>query len=136
MAYMDQEKKAKIAPEVKRICAKYGVKGSLSVDHHTSLILTIKSGVLDFIGNANAVLAQDPRALAQKSQPLKDYIQVNTYWYHEHFTGVVKEFLGEVINAMNDGNWNKSDIQSDYFNVGWYLNINVGRWNKPYELVK
>jgi hypothetical protein len=33
---------------------------------------------------------------------------------------------------MNDGNWDKSDIQSDYFNVGWYVDVNIGKWNKPY----
>jgi hypothetical protein len=36
---------------------------------------------------------------------------------------------------MNDGNHDNSDIQSDYFDVGWYISINVGRWDKPYELV-
>ena len=29
----------------------------------------------------------------------------------------------ELRNAMMDGNWDKSDIMSDYFNVGWYVSI-------------
>jgi hypothetical protein len=44
--------------------------------------------------------------------------------------------MQEVFAEMNDGNWDKSDIQSDYFNVGWYVDVNIGRWNKPYALVK
>jgi hypothetical protein len=36
---------------------------------------------------------------------------------------------------MNDGNFDKSDIQSDYFHVGWYVSVNIGKWNKPYEVV-
>jgi hypothetical protein len=37
---------------------------------------------------------------------------------------------------MMVGNHDRSDIQSDYFDVGWYVDINIGRWNKPYALVK
>jgi hypothetical protein len=22
---------------------------------------------------------------------------------------------------------------TDYFDVGWYIDINVGKWNKPYQ---
>ena len=126
MAYMNQEKKAKIAAIIKPILKKYGVKGSLAVSNHMKLVLNIKSGPIDFIGNFNETC--DPRYLA------KDDIQVNTYWYHDHFSGVAKKFLGEVIPAMNCGNHDRSDIQTDYFCVGWYIAINIGRWNKPYEL--
>jgi hypothetical protein len=37
---------------------------------------------------------------------------------------------------MNVGNHDRSDIQSDYFDVGWYVDVNVGAWNQPYELAK
>ena len=53
MAYMSQEKKSKIAPTVKKILAKYGVKGSLAVSNHMTLVLNIKSGSIDFIKNYN-----------------------------------------------------------------------------------
>ena len=36
---------------------------------------------------------------------------------------------------MNDGNHDRSDPQSDYFDVGWYVDVNIGKWNKPYTLV-
>jgi hypothetical protein len=111
MAYVSQELKAKIAPQVKAILKKYKVKGSLAVRNHSTLVLNVKQSDIDFGG---------------------DRIQVNPYWYHEHFTGRAKEFLSEVIPAMNAGNWDKSDIQSDYFNVGWYVDVNIGKWNKPY----
>jgi len=51
-------------------------------------------------------------------------------------SGEAKAFLTEVYEAMMEGNHNNSDIQSDYFDVGWYVNIQVGKWNKPYELIK
>lgn len=123
MAYMSQEKKAKLSPKIKAVLAKYKMKGSISVDHYTSLVVTLKSGKIDF--------AKD--FINQRGE---FHYQVNTYWCHEHYTGTAQKFLVELRAAMNDGNHDRSDIQSDYFDVGWYVNINIGKWNKPYELVK
>ena len=133
MAYMSQEKKAKIAPVVKAVLAKYKVKGSLSVHHHTALTLTIKSGPIDFIGNFNRVAGSRPGGF-RNGESAKDSLQINEYWYHEHFDGVAKDFLKEVIDAMNDGNHDNSDIQTDYFDVGWYIDVRIGRsWIDPYS---
>jgi hypothetical protein len=62
------------------------------------------------------------------------YEQVNPYHYNEHFDGIALAFLEEVMPVMNDGNYDKSDIQTDYFNVGWYVDVNIGQWNKPYTV--
>jgi hypothetical protein len=133
MAYMSQEKKAKIAPVVKAILKKYNVKGSLSVRNHMTLCLTIKSGVIDFIGNYNSVVSAQPGGFRNGSAA-EQSLDVNPYWYQDHFDGVAKKFLKEIFTAMNEGNWDKSDIQTDYFNVGWYVDVNIGRWNQPYIL--
>jgi hypothetical protein len=125
MAYVSQELKAKIAPKVKAILKKYKVKGSLAVRHHSTLVLNIKEGALDMY-----------KDFAKSEDAEKFGIQVNPYWYKEHFSGKTKAFLSEVIPAMNDGNWDKSDAQTDYFNVGWYVSVNIGKWNKPYQLSK
>ena len=133
MAYMSQERKAKISPKIKQILKKYGVKGSLSVHNHSALSLTVKSGKIDFISNINRVLSDRPGGFRNDS-PAKDSIQVNPYWYQEHFDGEALRFLSEILPAMNDGNHDNSDIQSDYFDVGWYVYVNIGRYNKPYNL--
>jgi len=134
MAYMNQEKKAAIAPVVKAILKKYKVKGSLAVRHHSTLVLNIKSGALDFIGNFNKLAADRPEGL--RNGLAKDSLQVNPYWAHEHFDGKVKQFVTEVLAALNVGNHDRSDIQSDYFDVGWYVDVNVGQWDKPYQFTK
>ena len=139
MAYMSQEKKAKIAPKVKAILAKYKVKGSLAVRNHSSLVLNLKSGSIDLIEN---YIDTDSKTFHgnKMSQDQIDYIRskksmdVNPYWFKEHFSGKSLDFLKEIFVAMNDGNWDKSDIQSDYFNVGWYVDVNVGKWDKPYTV--
>ena len=133
MAFMNQEKKALLAPAVKAILKKYGVKGSLAVSNSSSLVLNLKSGPIDFIKNYDETVSKRPGSTRQLMGDSKS-LQVNTYWYDEQYSGVAKEFLGEVITAMKVGNWNKSQIEVDYFDVGWYVNVNVGRWNKPYVL--
>jgi hypothetical protein len=131
MAYMSQEKKSKISPLVKSICKKYGIKASLAVRHHSTLVLNVKSGTIDFISNFNETIENRPGGFRNGS-PAEKSLQINTYWYHEHFSGKAKKFLSEILQVMNSGNHNNSDIQSDYFDVGWYVDVNIGQWDKPY----
>ena len=133
MAYMSQEKKAKIAPVVKKILAKYNLKGSLSVRNHMSLCLKIKQGPIDFIKNFNDTVSQRPGwggSFATGS------VSLNPYHVQDHFTGRALAALRELYAAMMDGNHDRSDIMTDYFDVGWYIDIDVGTWNAPYALVK
>ena len=125
MAYVSKELKANVAPVVKAILKKYKLKGSLSVRNHSTLVLTISAGSIDFVGNFNE---QGPRSLAV------GYVQVNEYHYDSHFTGAAKSALGELLDAMNVGNHDDSDYQTDYFSVGWYTNVNIGKWNKNYVI--
>ena len=119
---MNQERKARIAANVKPILKKFGVKGSLSVRNYATICLTITEGVIDFE---------------------KDYgtdskfgIQVNPYWYKEQFKGRAKEFLSEVIPAMYSADYyNNSDAQIDYFDTAYYVDVNIGKWNKPYKVI-
>ena len=32
----------------------------------------------------------------------------------------------------NQYNWDNSDIQTDYFDVNFYLNLSIGKWDKPF----
>jgi hypothetical protein len=123
MAYVSQELKTKLSPKIKAICKKHGIKASLAVRNHSTLVLNVKSGNIDFFKDF------DNEASARKFG-----IQVNTYWYQDHFKGEALSFLKEVIPAMNNGNHDNSDIQSDYFDVGWYIDVNIGKWNKPYAV--
>lgn len=128
MAYMTQEKKKELAPKIKQICKKYGVKASLGVNNHSTLVLNINSGSIDFFGDATE------RANVSEYSIENGNFHVNTYCYKGHFTGKALSFLSEVIPSMNIGNYDKSDVMTDYFDVGWYVDVNVGRWNKSYIL--
>jgi hypothetical protein len=135
MAYVSKEMKAKIAPVVKALLTRYGLKGSLSVNHHSTLVLTIRSGVIDFVKNYNETVSG--RYNEREFTPAKDSIQVNPYWCHEHFNGRAKDFLVQAIDALKGPEYfDHSDAQVDYFHCSHYVSINIGRWDKPYALVK
>jgi hypothetical protein len=138
MAYMSQERKQQRAPIIKSILKKYGVKGSLSVRNHSTLVLNIKSGDIDFIENyiktdSNVMhgrkMAQDQIDYIRKNKRL----DVNPYWYQEHFSGVAKKFLKEILDAMyGDDYFDETDAQVDYFHCSHYVDVNIGKWNTPY----
>ena len=136
MAYVSQELKAKLAPSIRAICKRYGIRASLAVRNHSTLVLNVKQGKIDFVENFNRVCSSRPRSNSTGFQPARDHISVNPYWYKEHFDGRALQFLSEVLPAMNAGNHDRSDIQSDYFDVGWYVDVNIGQWDKPYALEK
>ena len=123
MAYVSQKDKAELAPSIKAVLKKYKMKASIAVRHHSTLVVNIKSGAIDFSGNYTHG---------------DQYIQVNEYWIDDHYANntVAKNFLNELLAAMKGPKYiNNDDAQSDYFSRSHYTDINVGNWNKPYELV-
>lgn len=115
MAYMNQEKKKRLAPAIKEVLKKYNMKGTLSVQDYSQLTVTLKSGSIDFGTD-----------------------QINEYHYKTHFADnpAALAFLSELIPAMNAENFDKSDPMTDYFHVGYYISVNIGSYDKPYELIK
>ena len=140
MAYMNQERKQQRAPIIKAILKKYNVNGTLAVRNHSTLVLNIKSGSIDFIENYIKTDA-DKHYGNKMDQNQIDYlrknnaIDVNPYWYQEHYTGKAKDFLKEVLDAMYGSDYfDESDAQVDYFHCSHYVDVNIGTWNKPYEV--
>jgi hypothetical protein len=135
---MNQERKAKLAPAIKAHCAKYGMKASIGVRHHSTLVVNIKSGKLDLCQNYYDTCHDNYTRRYPNHDPmtLPNHMQVNPYWAHEHFTGKCREFIVGLLDLMNIGNHDNSDAQIDYFDVGWYRDVNVGAWNKPYQVVR
>lgn len=130
MAYFTQERKNEMAPKIKAILAKYGLKGSLSVNNRSTVVLTVRSGRIDFISNYNECVSASPRGYVDSQA--QDCLSINPYWYKNHFSGTALNCLGELMAVLYDGNHDRSDIQSDYFDVGWYVDVKIGTWDTPY----
>jgi len=130
MAYINQDMKKKLAPGIKAVLKKYGIKGSIAVKHHSELVVTLREGNLDLISGYERKTGQETGG----------YVQVNQYYISRDFPGIMVQFLEELQNAMDGrgadiGNWDRSDSMTDYFDVGWYISIQIGRWDKPYRYI-
>jgi len=111
MAYFSQEMKKERVAKIKKIFSKYGVKGTFGVRHHSTFVINITEGKFFFE---------------------KDHFSPSNYWLEKYFKGEVFNFFKEIFAAANEGNHDRSDIMTDYFDVGYYVNVNVGKWDKPY----
>ena len=119
MAYISQEDKKELAPAIKKVLKDFGMKGSISIRNHMSLVVTVTEGVLDFTD------------YFQKGD--EGYVQVNHYHIDNFYSGTVKKFLKELYKAMKGTKWfDKSDAMVDYFHTAYYMDINIGKWCKPY----
>lgn len=138
MAYMSQERKKKIAVQVKAVAKKYGFTGrevTVGVNHHSTLVVNIFGGPLDFIGDAQLHNNEYARMRGEEPRSVGDYIQVNTYYCEEWATDpTIKEFYKELMAAIKStGYYNNSDIMTDYFDHDFYIDINIGRWDRAYN---
>lgn len=128
MAYINQELKAKLAPSIKSVLAKHGLKGSISVRNHMVLVVTVKSGQVDFIGDYNKT---------NREHRVVDNMEVNQYWVDSNHTPKVAKVIREIYHAMKGTEWyDNSDVQTDYFDTAYYMDLCIGRWNQPYQLTK
>ena len=44
--------------------------------------------------------------------------------------------LSRAVEIGQAQNWDNSDIQTDYFDVNYYFDIEVGKWDKPFQVRK
>ncbi len=143
MAWVSKENIDSKKPLIKALNKEYGIKATLSGTNDYSMTLTISEGPIDFISsylNHNddkpAMARNWAREHTVKQITESQHVDVNPYWYNEHFDGKALEYLRKAFEIMHQGNHDRSDIQTDYFDVGWYVDVRIGRWNKPYKLVK
>jgi len=139
MAYISQEMKKELAPEIKAVLKKYGVKGTIAIRNHRSnhtLVVNIKSGKLDLIGDYNRKIDYHNEfsngRLTNKSRGELHFRNghIDDYTMNE----TVKNFYKELFKAMKGDVWwyDNSDPMTDYFNAAYYLEVNVGKWDKQY----
>ena len=122
MAYVSKETKKELAPEIKKVLAEYGVKGTISVKNYATLVVTLR---------------KVPAGLfTAKEIKNGENAGVNVYWIGDHFEGTAKKFLTKLHLAMKGTKWyDNSDAMIDYFDTAWYNDIKIGEWGKPVEVI-
>lgn len=111
MAYVSKELKAEVAAKLKTIMPK-DWKYSLAVRHYSELVLTISKAPVDLttiVPHVNVYYIE--RCVLDKR-----YVPLFT----------------EIVAALNTDNYNNSNAMIDYFDVGHYVSINIGKYDKPF----
>jgi hypothetical protein len=127
MAYINKDDVAQIRNELKAAFPKF--KFGVRKDNGLAVDVTIKSGPANF----DSLFTHG-----------KGYSQINQYHlgnYGEH-----AEFLRKVLDIIKTapsrgegfnkgrGWFDESDAMTDYFHCAYYIHLNIGSWNKPYEV--
>jgi len=141
MAYINQDQKKEKAAAIKKLISeKYAdlkIKYSMGITHSSTLRFTISASTIDF----KKIYSAKERESEMDRKGIfipEDYVsrnddwQVNEYYMKDNFDGKVLEMFQAVKSIMMAGNYNNTDLYTDYFDVGWYIAITIGRWNKPY----
>lgn len=71
-----------------------------------------------------------------------DYAQLNHMWMRDpgkeyinngyYLTPKSWKVLAKAIEIANKKNWDRSEIQTDYFDVNYYFDLEIGKWNRPF----
>jgi hypothetical protein len=119
MAYVSQADKKELAPAIKAVLKKYDMKATIAVRNRSTLVVKVKSGAIDFTDYAN---------------PYQNgYIDVNVYWIDKHYSGVARDFLNELLDAMKGPKYFcDDDTMTDYFHRSHYTDIEIGQYNRAY----
>lgn len=131
---MDKEKRNEVKQRLKKEFPQFTF--SVVRDRCDSVSIAITSWPLDLCLQAYTE-KENNRALDQfntdNNKTAKDrwYYGINQYhtdWY------TYKEIFDQMIKIINKDNRDKSDSQTDYFDVWFYLHLSVGKRDKPYAL--
>jgi len=75
-------------------------------------------------------IAQIAQGYADKAKPTE--MSVNHYHLDGAFTGELLATFEKIVAALNLDNHDRSDAMVDHFDVGHYVSVHLGRWNKPF----
>lgn len=129
MAYVSKEKIKQVREDLKREFPEIKFRVNKG-QHYSTVYVVIVRSPYNFIPNG-------------------EYHEVNHYWidngyavkpYEQDEYGRYKcvpygrvDILKRIVDIMNVGNHDNSDIMTDYHDVGFYINLRIGDYNKPYE---
>jgi hypothetical protein len=133
MAYINQQEKKEIAEALKKelgSAKERGFKYSLGVRNLSTLVIKISSGSVDFMGNYNE--KRKSRGLDERKYA--SFFGACRSDYSDSFSGDVAKIINKIAKIMNKDNHDNSDSMTDYFDVGYYVDIRIGDYDKPYKL--
>lgn len=139
MAYITKEQVQEKRRLVSALCKEYGITATVSGANSSTITVTVRKGTIDFLGNYVDTVGNNwLNCQQQKDNALfykkRGYMTVNHYCIEKQFSGIALDFMLELLEIMKIGHYDHSDAMVDYFNCAWYIEMNIGLWNKPYIL--
>jgi len=121
MAYIKSEQVKEMRNKIKEMYpAKQGWKFSITREHYSIVRCEILSAPIEL-----------------RLDNSRTNESVNDFYIESRYDGknnIATEILKNINNILNFNNFDNSDVMTDYFNVGHYVNISIGAWDKPFEL--
>lgn len=139
MKYIDQQMKKEITPRIREVLEKYNMRANIFVRDNETLVVNIRSGALDLIGNAKQVVSLENKTQAKelRHKAPKKYININPYWYHRHFDGHTKKFLDELFDSIKgEDPWFDNMEDVDLYDTPYQFRVVAGEPKRPYRYVK
>ena len=133
MAYISTQEVAAIRKELKAQLPQY--KFSVTKHHHSSVTVAFMKGP------AFAEFQTRDRYTGEfKDDVMGDHEQLNHYhaesFYGEENGALIKKVEKIIktapVKAGGREWYDNSDAMTDYFDTAFYMNIHVGKWDKPY----
>lgn len=139
MAFIEKKRVAEVRAELKKTFP--GFKFSVTRVHYSKINIAIVAGPLDFFDDN---MRTDKLYRGEESQKLSDYDKakkhttVNQYWIKDRWTGKAGEMLQKIADIALVGNYNRNagDLGADYADYNFFVDIAIGKWDKPYQLVQ
>lgn len=118
MAYVRKEEIAKKRKKVRELFpSKKGWKISITNQNLSTI---------------NVKVLQAPFQLLEDIK--RDNESINYFHIESRYSGKKRDFLLQLYKIINSGNHDNSDSMTDYFDVGFYVNIEIGSWDKPFKV--
>jgi hypothetical protein len=129
MAYISTKEVSAIRNELKEKFGKNGFKFSVRASDKMKVHVNIMKGKTDF---SDLWKNNKPGDYGFGYEQINHY-HLHQYGKHENFFREIEKVIQTAPASVTGEKWyDKSDIQSDYFNVAFYYQISVGQWDKPY----
>ena len=105
------------------------IKFSVTLDNHSSVNISIMESPYNLINEHTA----------DEADIKFGYSSINHYYPERYAHEALYQRIWDIVKiapfnaGTEDEPWyDRSDIQSDYFDVSYYLTLRVGKWNKAY----
>lgn len=98
----------------------------------------LKFSVKSDYNSISISLMQAPKPVLAKEFSAGGYRQINHYYIadSEALNAYGKEIFKGVNEVVKKYHWDESQAEVDYFCCSFYYSLNVGRWDKAFEVKK